>query len=157
MEQDFNPYRPPAANVQPAAEEPTGSDTPLEVAGRGRRFLTWVVDYIGFMVACVILGVVMGLMGAAGALKAANEGAWAYLFGFVLLSSYYLFFEGLWGRTPGKLLLGTKVVTLTGGTPTFGAIAGRTLARFVPFEGLTFFGERGFHDRVSSTKVVRVR
>ncbi len=85
------------------------------------------------------------------------SGCGSYVLAFVIMSAYYAFFETLWGRTPGELLLGSRAVTTTGGPPALPAVLGRTLARFVPFEGLTFFGERGFHDRVSNTRVVRVR
>ena len=153
MDQSLNPYRPPKADIQAA---PAAASTPIEIAGKGRRFCTWVVDYITFLVLCMILGVALALAFGPGPLRY-FEGGWAYLSGFVLLSSYYLFFEGLWARTPGKLLLGTVVTDLNGRAPEFGSIVKRTLARAAPLEGLTFFGQRGFHDRVSKTLVIRKR
>ncbi len=153
MDQSLNPYRPPGAQVQPA---PDVAGAPLKIAGKGRRFCTWVVDYVGFLVLSMAIHVVMVLAFGPDSLRYI-QGGWAYLFGFAVMSAYYLFFEGLWGRTPGKLLLGTVVTDPRGGEPDFASIAKRTLARFVPFEGLTFFGERGFHDRVSKTQVIRKR
>ena len=153
MDQASNPYRPPTAEVDLAQDE----DAPaLALAGKGRRFLTWVVDYAGFMVLGMLIGMIMGIVFGRGSLRYL-DGGWSYVFGFVVMSAYYVFFESLFGRTPGKILLGTKVVDLKGGDPTLGAIVKRTLARFVPFEGLTFFAERGFHDRVSKTIVIRRR
>lgn len=157
MTQDFNPYRPPTATIGSADGGPSDAAAEQELAGRWRRFLTWVVDYLGFMFFAMVIGVVLGILGATETLAMMHERGWSYLAGFVIMSGYYLLFEGLWGRTPGKVLLGTRVVSSAGGRPGFGAILGRTLARFVPFEGLTFFGERGFHDRVSNTRVVRTR
>jgi len=153
MNEALNPYRPPTAEVQLAAEE---DSTSLEIAGKGRRFCTWLLDYAGFLALSMIVGVVMAIVFGSGYVRYL-EGGWSYLFGFVIMTGYYLFFEGLWGRTPGKMLLGTVVTDLQGRPPAFGNIVGRTLARFVPFEGLTFFGERGFHDRVSKTLVIRKR
>ena len=153
MSQDLNPYRPPIAEVQLA---PEAGATSLEIAGKGRRFLTWAIDYAGFMVLSMVVGVAMVLVLGTDASRY-TEGGWSYVFGFAVIAAYYLFFEGLWGRTPGKILLGTVVTDLQGRAPSFGAICKRTLARFVPFEGLTFFGKTGFHDRVSRTQVVRKR
>lgn len=72
---------------------------------------------------------------------------------------YYVFFESLTGRTPGKLLTGTRVVDEQGQKPSFGQILGRSLARMLPFEPLSFFGaeNRGWHDSLSKTYVVKSR
>ncbi len=153
MNQELNPYRPPTANVQFAPEAVAAT---LEVAGKGRRFCTWALDYAGFMLLSMIVGVVMALVFGAGYVRYIH-GGWSYVFGFAIMSGYYLFFECLWGRTPGKMIAGTVVTDMNGNAPAFSAVVKRTLARFVPFEGLTFFGERGFHDKVSKTLVLRKR
>ncbi|MEP7184358.1 MAG: RDD family protein [Rhodanobacter sp.] len=71
--------------------------------------------------------------------------------------AYYFFFEGIWARTPGKLVLGTRVVSQHGDKPAFGQVVGRTLCRFIPFDALSFFGEEGWHDSIPKTQVVLVR
>ena len=78
--------------------------------------------------------------------------------GFIVLF-YFVFFESLIGRTPGKLLTGTRVVDEQGQKPSFGQILGRSLARMLPFEPLSFFGaeNRGWHDSLSKTYVVKSR
>ena len=152
MTQDLNPYRPPSADVELATE---ASDA-RPLAGKGRRFATLLLDYVGYYIFSGIAGVLLGLLfGSRGLFLL--QGGWAYLFGFVIVSIYYLFFEGLWQRTPAKMILGTKVTDANGRPPTFVAIVKRMLARFVPFEAFTFFGERGFHDSASRTQVVRTR
>jgi uncharacterized RDD family membrane protein YckC len=46
--------------------------------------------------------------------------------------AYYIVFEGLRGQTPGKMMVGIRVVRKdTAGTPGFGAATVRTLLRFV--------------------------
>ncbi|MEO5687933.1 MAG: RDD family protein [Burkholderiaceae bacterium] len=152
MSQDSNPYRPPLAEVELASEAVEGRP----VAGKGRRFATLLIDYIGFYALSLTIGIVLGIVFGSSALKY-MQGGWSYVFGVVIVSAYYLFFEGLWSRTPGKMVLGTIVTDMNGGTPTFGAIAKRTLARIVPFEAFTFFGERGFHDKASRTQVLYKR
>ena len=68
---------------------------------------------------------------------------------------YYVLSESLFGTTPAKLLTETRVLTDTGDKPRIRNVLGRTLCRYVPFESLSFFGMRGWHDRWSGTQVVR--
>jgi uncharacterized RDD family membrane protein YckC len=146
-----NPYLPPEANV----ETPAGV-RPINVAGKGRRFGTFVVDYVMLLVLGAILGLVEGyffgqyadqiLNGIPGILQSVC--AWLV---------YYTFFEALWARTPGKWLFGTVVVTEDGGVPSLRTIIIRTLCRMIPFEPFSFFGERGWHDSISKTHVVLAR
>ncbi len=152
MDQDINPYRPPAAAVETIEAAPP--ERPL--AGKGRRFLTFLIDYLVHYLFAFAAGIVLALAGAGEALANMNR-LQEFLFGVLIFGGYYLFFEGLWGRTPGKLVMGTRVVDLQGGQPAFRDLVKRTLARLVPFEPFTFFGETGFHDRASRTRVVLVR
>lgn len=152
MTADTNPYRPPVAEVDLL---PDPVDGPA-LAGKGRRFATLLIDYVGYYVLALVVGVVLGIVFGARALTML-QGVGAYVFGLGLFLGYYLFFEGLWARTPGKMILGTVVTDLKGQPPTFGTIAKRTLARCVPFEAFTFFGSNGFHDKASRTRVVRTR
>ena len=73
---------------------------------------------------------------------------------------YYFIFEALWKRTPGKWIALTKVVSKTGGKPTFFQILTRSIIRvlgviiidsiFISFLGKTL------HDYLSKTEVVEV-
>ncbi len=69
---------------------------------------------------------------------------------------YYLVFEGLFGRTMGKIITGSIVVNENGLKPSFGVICIRTLCRLIPFDALSFLGksERIWHDSISKTYVV---
>jgi uncharacterized RDD family membrane protein YckC len=69
---------------------------------------------------------------------------------------YYGLSESLTGRTLGKLATGTRVVNNKGITPSVNEILLRTLCRFVPFDALSFFGDSGWHDDWSKTKVVSI-
>lgn len=79
------------------------------------------------------------------------------MLGLMFMLAYYCFFEGIWARTPGKLVLGTMVVSQQGDRPAFDQVIGRTLCRFIPFDALSFFGETGWHDSIPKTQVVLVR
>ncbi|OXB05880.1 RDD family protein [Flavobacterium pectinovorum] len=69
---------------------------------------------------------------------------------------YYFIFEGLFGRTLGKIITGSVVINEYGLKPGFGAIFKRTLSRLIPFDALSFLGESGrmWHDSLSDTYVV---
>lgn len=76
--------------------------------------------------------------------------------GYTAIIFYYLFFEVLFGRTPGKWLTSTGVVDLDGERPRPRQILIRSLARLVPLEPFSFLGASpsGLHDRWSRTRVV---
>lgn len=118
-------------------------------AGRGKRFLNLMLDN----------AVISGLL--APNIEFLFERAELQdLTGivFVITFGYYAGFEATLGRTPAKFLTGTKVVGESGGRPSVAQILGRTLARWFPFEPLSFFGRgRGWHDRWSGTRVISTR
>lgn len=142
-----NPYSAPRANDEPPLERmPYGDD--LENASQGQRFANLMIDYVCYFIVCVVAGGVLGLIGQT---EAAGFISWPIMLG------YYVFFEGVLGATPGKMVTRTRVVDLYGGKPSFGQILGRTASRFVPFEAFSFLGQgSGWHDRWSKTRVVKV-
>ena len=81
------------------------------------------------------------------------------LLSYLLYFSYYLVFESLTGRTIGKLITGTRVVSEHGGKPTFKQFLYRSLCRLIPFEPLSFFGSKGYgwHDSIPNTYVIDIR
>ena len=158
MTDAFDAYRPPQARVEDDPRTP--ADRPL--AGRGRRFAGLLLDVVGVIVFGMIVGFFIGVLQAFGIgsfLRDGTQGGFGErLLGWALGFAYYLFFEGLWARTPGKMVLGMRVVGEDGGRPSFLRILGRTAARFIPLEGFTFLaGVPGLHDRASKTRVVTVR
>jgi uncharacterized RDD family membrane protein YckC len=150
----FNPYLPPKANLESA-------DGPREIepVGRWLRFGTLVIDSI-VMYALEFCVLVVLALAFGNASITALDGVSGWLFGLVFGFTYYVFFEGIWGRTPGKFVCGTIVVTEDGTKPSLGRIAQRSLCRYIPFEPFSFFGERGargWHDSISKTCVVSAR
>ena len=78
-----------------------------------------------------------------------------YYFFFGILFLYYLLFESIFARTPGKWLSFSKVVNKNGGKSSFFQIFLRSIVRltiidcfFIPFL------EKTLHDYVSKTEVV---
>ncbi len=109
------------------------------LASSGRRLANYFIDRVASLIFISILLQVNLVLGVAA------------------IVGYFIFFEGLWQRTPGKWITKTKVVNREGKSPTFGQIVGRSFARFIPFEPFSFlFGNppRGWHDSLSGTYVV---
>lgn len=77
----------------------------------------------------------------------------------VLYAFYYFIFEGLTGRTIGKYVTRTKVVSDSENKPSFGKILLRSVMRIFFIEVISFFSSNpvGWHDRVSGTKVVVIK
>jgi uncharacterized RDD family membrane protein YckC len=146
--QNFNPYQPPKA----AVEDLTVESHDLEPASKGLRFGTYIIDMIGYYALSFVVFTALLILGV----------EWGNGFTPILISLscyffYYVFFEGLWARTPGKFLFRTVVVNEDGGPPSLRAVLIRTLCRFIPLEPFSvLFAERGWHDGISDTRVVPV-
>ena len=150
-----NPYAPPRS----ALLDPEGPPSADELATGGRRFANLLVDTVAANVVALLTGVAVRLVDDAAQTPAALE---SLAVSFVAWVGYYTAFESLGGRTLGKLVTGTRVVSETGGPASFLQILGRSFARQIPFEALSFLSaERvapvGWHDSLSRTRVVRVR
>jgi uncharacterized RDD family membrane protein YckC len=154
MEQ--NPYAAPRSRVD---NDETSTEA-IEPANRGRRFLNFLVDYFGFILFSMVVGALVGVVYPSAIYALQDAGTLVnYVVGIPLMTLYYLSQEALFGRTLGKLVTGTRVVTAEGGTPGIGQLLGRTFARFIPFEPFSFFGRDavGWHDSLSNTRVIRTR
>jgi uncharacterized RDD family membrane protein YckC len=155
MVTEHNPYAPPAAAVSETAAG--GQESEQEPASRGRRFANLLIDTLCYYALTMVVGVGIALVDASFLEHMSTVGE--YLFGTGLMLVYYLPSEALFGRTVGKLVTRTRVVSQSGGPPDFLQVLRRTLIRFVPFEAFTFLSERsvGLHDRWSETRVVLTR
>src|SRR5690606_1965964 len=79
-----------------------------------------------------------------------------YILGAVILIIYYSIMEPIFGRSLGKTVTRTIVVTEYGSDPDSGTILRRTFCRLIPFNHFSFLGNpsRGWHDSISDTYVV---
>ena len=146
-----DPFEPPSAPL----EDPRAGRYTL--ASRGRRLVNSLIDQIcmGFVASLLVAMVAVYVERDPDSLLDSDLNVTT--FGIAAAVLYYVSCESLTGRTLGKLLTGTRTVTVSGGHPSFGQILLRTLVRFFPLEFLTFLGKDpiGFHDRWSGTRVVR--
>lgn len=134
-----------------------------KIATQGQRFTNFVVDYIFLLGFGALIGVVIGLILGyfapqhLGFLDQENRFL-DYLYGFIIGTIYYTFFEGFTGRSIGKFFTKTKVVTEAGERPDFSTVFVRSMCRYIPFNALSFLGSEasGWHDRFSKTRVVTI-
>lgn len=134
------------------------------IAPAGVRFGNFFIDIIAQAVLAYVVGFLSVVAGEALGwdslyiwFRQMDKGD-AIFFLLTLHVLYYIFFEGLTGRTPGKMATGTMVVTTEGEKAGFIAVLTRSLCRLIPLEGISFFGDKvwGLHDRLSDTYVVDV-
>lgn len=81
-----------------------------------------------------------------------------FVLGILLYLLYYPLLEYFFGQTIGKMITGTKVVRRDGNKIHFWQAIGRTLARYIPLEPLSFTFRKfptGWHDLLSKTYVVK--
>ncbi|KRC03703.1 hypothetical protein ASE26_02400 [Duganella sp. Root198D2] len=108
---------------------------------------------IGFLALEIVYGVCYGLE----ALGELNGVKWWGVY-IIFYVAYYVALEVLFGRTVGKLLTGTRVVTSEGQALSIPTALLRTFCRLIPLEPMSFsLGETWWHDSLSRTQVVRTR
>lgn len=158
MDSQFDPYAAPSVPGSGASDN--SSQSPWELASASRRFVNYIIDtvfgYVAVLVAMIVGFVVDAIVGDPAIERFLEKTN--YYPAMLVLGLYYVFFEGLWQRTPAKWITGTVVVREDGKRPSFGGILIRSLVRFVPFDGLSFLGKTGvgWHDTWSKTRVVVV-
>jgi len=158
---NVNPYA-PSSNVY-ATNEPGK----LKIAGQTQRFLTSILDniFLFFMNSAVgfVIGILLAVSGGITQETAEILNLFMTLIGVFLSMVYYTLLEATTGRTLGKLIMGTQVLSRDGGKPTLGQCAGRSACRLIPFEAFSFLigtDSRfpiGWHDRFAGTVVVSTR
>lgn len=153
-------------------DTPENIEFSYDVAGIGSRFLAAVVDslLISLAMAAVLFGAGL-LRDSIGVLDGASESVIAaliILLVMVILWGYYIIFELVWsGQTPGKRLVGLRVVRDGGQPVTFLSVAIRNFIRLVDFLPV-FYGigviamfidprSRRLGDFAAGTLVVRER
>ncbi len=148
--------QPSVYDPRPCPAAPQPAPTPV-VASTVQRFGTLLLDIVFCRVFGFMIGFTMGVTGQAEFILDMNP----LVLGTIIYLAYYSLQEAVCGRTVGKWIMGTKVVSVNGTAPSLGQVLCRSLCRFIPFEWLTFFGQkgrpRGWHDRIANTAVISVR
>lgn len=120
---------PPQLTRRLEVETPENVTLDLELAGLGSRALATLIDLAilgAWSLAVMVASSVLALLGVAGPMAAVVT---VLLLSFSL-AAYFVLFEGLRnGQTPGKRLLGIRVVSETGHPVTMGAAVVRNVLR----------------------------
>ncbi len=134
----------------------------FQYAGAGQRFLNYLIDTVAFYILYLIFLSFLGFFMMDMFSRDASENIgliialMTYGLAIFIMLAYYTLLEGSNGKTLGKLITKTKVVTETGGPISYGKAFIRTLIRFVPFEFLSgFSGTTMWHDQWTKTMVVK--
>ena len=158
---EHNPYAPTKAalNESPFSDDHADVSDGLRLASRWRRFANMWIDGIAIDLLTAVLDSAIAVVAGRSLQPSFGDALVIRLIlGTFVWLGYYLLMEGLYGRTLGKFITGTRVVTETGGRPPLRQIYKRTWLRAVPLEAFSFFGTRpGWHDRWSKTRVIRTR
>jgi uncharacterized RDD family membrane protein YckC len=138
------------------------TETPFEYASAGQRFLNYIIDTIAFYILYLIILSFLGFFMMDTFSNGISESTELIIFlmtyglAIFIMLAYYTLLEGSKGKTLGKLITKTKVVTETGEPITYKQTFIRTLIRFVPFEFLSgFSGLKMWHDQWTKTMVVK--
>ncbi len=141
----------------------------LPKAGFWIRLVAAIVDTLIVFVLQFLLGSLLAMAGFAtvggGDGAVGNIAMLIQLFGFVLSLTYYVFFTGYCGQTPGKMALRIKVIRCDGSSLGYGKAAFREIpAKFIA--GIIFgigyvmvaFDDQkqGLHDRMADTYVIKL-
>jgi uncharacterized RDD family membrane protein YckC len=126
-----------------------------------------VIEYMGFWIrfgAAIIDGVILLIISSILSILARFTYGLGSMFGIFLPLLYYWLFTGLKGQTPGKMVLGIKVVNARGERPGLGVAAMReilgklisAIALCLGFLWIAWDREKqGWHDKIADTHVVK--
>ena len=175
----YNPGMTAPARVRPSLDATLDVETPEQVvvsytlAGIGTRGAAAMIDLlIMFVLTGTLWYIVASLSRLNPALRGIGNRGWAnaimILGQFLILWGYFVAFEAIWdGQTPGKRIVGLRVVRNGGGGVDIGASAARNLIRFVDFLPFGYFvgmvsvianqRNQRLGDLVAGTIVVRER
>ncbi len=118
------------------------------------RLIHYVVDFIAFVLAGMVMAIIVGLF------VPTEDEAILELIGYIVFLTgffgYFIFTEFKYQKTFGKYLTKTKVVTIDNKKPSLNDILIRTFCRLIPFDNVSYlFTRDGFHDRLSNTTVIK--
>ena len=110
---------------------PEGVPVPIEIANYGERLAAFVIDLtIWFLLTLAIYIPILTLVSRTGGTLIAIS--IALFIGFLVRNLYFIYFELAWrGATPGKRIVGLRVIDRNGGPLVASAVIARNLTREV--------------------------
>jgi uncharacterized RDD family membrane protein YckC len=110
---------------------PEGVSVPVDLADYGERVSAFLIDWVIWTVATIVIYLpIILLIGTAGSILIAISVA--LFIGFLIRNLYFVYFEIAWrGATPGKRVVGLRVIDRHGGPLLPTAVIARNLTREV--------------------------
>jgi uncharacterized RDD family membrane protein YckC len=136
---------------------PEGVDLSLEIASAGLRFAALIIDLFMMAGILILMAITLGITGITGLGGRGDMLAVIGLLGFFLLRNFwFLSFElGPRAATPGKRLVGIRVVARDGGRLDVPAVVARNFVREVElFLPITFLASAGAEDMLDNTLAI---
>ncbi len=125
---------PPDYRQRLQVETPEHVTLDLEIAGVGSRALAALIDMLVLVGSMLGVFIVLSIVAGFGVTLGSIGGALLMLGGFAAWTGYFILFEGLrQGQTPGKRMVGIRVVSDTGNAVSLSAAAARNLLRVADF------------------------
>ncbi|MFN8295396.1 MAG: RDD family protein [Chitinophagales bacterium] len=123
------------------------------VASLGKRFANYIIDL--FIVVFILL-LVSNIFDLSKIITTETNDNITAIFLLIIMPVYYVFMEYKFGKTVGKFLTKTKVISTDGNELTLGQCVGRLLCRIIPFERFSGLFTNGvfWHDSIPKTLVV---
>jgi len=133
----------------------------FQYKGFWTRFVAKFVDGLITQVAGMLIGVAVGV--AAGGNQSFAVVGIEMLIGLVIGFSYPIFFNGRYGATPGKMMIGARIVNADGTPISYAKAAGRAFSEILSALTLLFGymmagwdpQKRALHDRICGTIVIQ--
>lgn len=135
-------------------------------ASQGQRFLNFLIDNVIIRIALTYvtglgLGYFLAFMTPGFAATLSENSTSLYLISLMVVLLDYLFYYTLFesifkGKTLGKLITGTKAVSLDGEDLSFKKAFLRSACRMIPLEAFSGFGTP-WHDSFTDTMVIKSR
>jgi uncharacterized RDD family membrane protein YckC len=124
------------------------------LASGGKRFANSLIDMIFFYFLVFIVSLALAFAG--GLSEADLDGIGFNLLFLVFYLLYFTLFELYTGKTIGKFITKTHVVTEEGEKLDFKTAFVRSLCRIIPFDAFSYLGGKavGWHDTISKTRVI---
>ncbi len=120
------------------------------------RFANFILDTITLMIIVAIIAFLLGDLLSPLSIGYEISSLILNVVAFATFICYYYIMELNYQKTVAKFITKTKVVTNNGNKPNKSDILARTFCRLIPFDRISFlFTRNGFHDRLSSTRVIR--
>ncbi|MBD3907220.1 RDD family protein [Chryseobacterium sp. Ch-15] len=141
----------------------TEEKTTVTDTGKWQRFFHWMIDLAVMALIFVPVVTSWGYWLMESQILRTNESLAIflqsrlslYVIVFVFFFIYYPVSEIIFGSSPAKFLTESRVVNSKAEAANAPTIFLRTLCRNIPFDALSFFSKRGWHDSLSETYVVK--